>query len=120
MENKIKKALIILSISLNVVCGLVIISNLWLFPSKGLGRLEKDINVGIFAGDTIRFTLPKGLTVRDASMKGLGAMGQFENERFEIVVTSDDNKLVKYGLPKDSLDYFGNMYSANRSYNKNK
>lgn len=81
-------------------------------PTYELGRLEKDIEVGYFTGKTTKFTLPKGLTVRNASQRGISAIGQFENERFQIVITSDEFKLVNYDLPKDSLDTFGNYYSA--------
>lgn len=80
-------------------------------PSYELGRLEKDIEIGLFSGSEKRFVLPKGLTVRNASQRGISAIGQFENERFQIVITSDD-ELVNYNLPQDSLDYFGNYYSA--------
>ncbi len=81
-------------------------------PSNKIGRLEKDIEIGIFTSDSVIFTLPKGLTVRNASQRGLAAAGQFENERFEIVITSDDWDLVNYNLPKDSLNTFSNLYSA--------
>lgn len=80
-------------------------------PSYKLGRLEKDITVGNFMGDSLLFTLPKGLTVRNASERGLNAIGQFENERFQIVISSDD-ELVNYDLPLDSLGPNGNYYSA--------
>ncbi len=81
-------------------------------PSYELGRLEKDIEIGYFTGKSTKFILPKGLTVRNASERGLSAIGQFENERFQVVITSDDIDLVNYDLPKDSLDTFGNFYSA--------
>jgi hypothetical protein len=63
-------------------------------------------------GDSIIFTLPKGLTVRNSSERGISAIGQFENERFQIVITSDDWDLVNYDLSKDSLVVHGNYYSA--------
>ena len=63
-------------------------------------------------GDSTLFTLPKGLTVRNSSERGISAIGQFENERFQIVITSDDWELINYDLPKDSLDSHGNFYSA--------
>lgn len=81
-------------------------------PSYELGRLEKDVEIGIFTSDSTIFLIPKGLTVRNVSQRGIGAIGQFENERFEIVITSDDPSLVNYDLPKDSLQQFGNYYSA--------
>ena len=81
-------------------------------PSYELGRLEKDIEIGYFTGETTKFVLPKGLTVRNASERGISAIGQYENERFQIVITSDDSDLINYDLPKDSLDTFGNYYSA--------
>ncbi|HIP48453.1 MAG TPA: hypothetical protein EYG92_05750 [Lutibacter sp.] len=81
-------------------------------PSYELGRIEKDIEIGYFTGKATKFVLPKGLTVRNVSQRGISAIGQFENERFEIVITSDDPSLINYELPKDSLDTFGNYYSA--------
>ena len=81
-------------------------------PSNEIGRLEKDIEIGYFTGDSIVFTLPKGLTVRNASQRGIAAIGQFENERFQIILTSNDPNLIKYNIPKDSLNTFGNYYSA--------
>ncbi len=80
-------------------------------PSNKIGRLKKDVKVGFFSSDSAFIYLPKGITVRDKSERGLSAIGQFENNRFEIVITSDDD-LVDYDLPKDSLFTFGNYYSA--------
>lgn len=107
-----KKWIFRISITLNI---LFLIGWWWTSinrPSYKIGRLEKDIEIGIFTGDSVIFTLPRGLTVRNASQRGLAAIGQFENERFEIVITSDDWKLVNYDLPKDSLNTFSNFYSA--------
>jgi hypothetical protein len=107
-----KKWIFRISITLNII---FLIGWWWTSinrPSYKIGRLEKDIEIGIFTGDSVIFTLPKGLTVRNASQRGLAAAGQFENERFEIVITSDDWNLVNYDLPKDSLNTFSNFYSA--------
>jgi hypothetical protein len=81
-------------------------------PSHALGRLEKDIEIGYFGGNKTLFKLPKGLYVRNASQRGISAIGQFENERFEIVITSDNSDLINYDLPKDSLRVFNNFYSV--------
>ncbi len=81
-------------------------------PTYKLGRLEKDLELGVLGKDSTIFKLPKGLTVRNISQQGISAIGQFENERFEIVVTSDDSDLVNYHLPSDSLFQFDNFYSA--------
>lgn len=107
-----KKWIFIISIACNVIFligwGLSSLNE----PSYKLGRLEKNITVGHFMGDSTLFTLPKGLTVRNSSERGLSAIGQFENERFQIVITSDDWDLVSYDIPKDSLATHGNYYSA--------
>ena len=81
-------------------------------PTNEIGRLEKEIEIGYFQSDQTVFKIPKGITVKNVSERGLGAIGQFENERFSIVITSNDPSLVNYDLPKDSLDMFGNFYSA--------
>jgi hypothetical protein len=88
-------------------------------PSYKLGRLENDLTIGHFTGDSLLFTLPKGLTVRNASERGISAIGQFENERFQIVISSDD-ELVNYNLPIDSLEPHGYYYSADFDKYKNK
>jgi hypothetical protein len=81
--------------------------------SDKLGVLRKDLKVGLFnSKDSAYFTLTKGLTVRDISEKGISAIGQFENNRFYIVITSEDEKLIDYKAPKNSLLPFGNYYSA--------
>ena len=107
-----KKWIFRLSILLNVFFILAFVWNWLNSPSNELGRLEKDIEIGYFQSDKSVFRIPKGLTVRNVSQRGLGAIGQFENERFSIVITSYDASLVNYDLPKDSLDMFGNYYSA--------
>lgn len=58
--------------------------------------------------------LPKGLNVKNASPRGINSIGQFENKRFEIVITSNDGDLVNYDTPSDSLLQFGNYYSADK------
>ena len=107
-----KKWLFGISIFLNVIFILLFAWNWLNSPTNELGRLEKDIEIGYFQSDSSVFKIPKGLTVKNVSERGLGAIGQFENERFSIVITSDDASLVNYDLPKDSLDMFGNFYSA--------
>lgn len=107
-----KKWLLGISIFLNVIFILLFAWNWLNSPTNELGRLEKDIEIGYFQSDNSVFRIPKGLTVKNASERGLGAIGQFENERFSIVITSNDASLVNYDLPKDSLDMFGNFYSA--------
>jgi hypothetical protein len=106
-----KKWIFIISIFFNIVFILGWLLNWFNSPSYKLGRLERDIEIGFFTDDSAFFTLPKGLTVRNVSERGIGAIGQFENERFEIVITSEDY-LVNYNLPEDSLFQFGNYYSA--------
>lgn len=115
-----KKWILIISIAFNIIFligwGLSSLNE----PSYRLGRLEKDITIGHFMGDSLIFTLPKGLTVRNASERGLSAIGQFENERFQIVISSDD-QLINYDLPNDSLAPNGNYYSADfDKFNKEK
>ena len=107
-----KKWLFGISIFLNVIFILLFTWSWLNSPTNELGRLEKDIEIGYFQSDSSVFKIPKGLTVKNVSERGLGAIGQFENERFSIVITSDDASLVNYDLPKDSLDMFGNFYSA--------
>jgi hypothetical protein len=107
-----KKWIFRISILLNIIFIIGYGLNWFNSPTYELGRLEKDVRIGVFTSDSTIFTIPKGLTVRNISQRGISAVGQFENKRFEIVITSDDPELVNYGLPKDSLQQFGNYYSA--------
>lgn len=109
--SKSQKWIFRLSIAFNIVLILIFLLNEVFSPSYKLGVLKKNINVGIFTvNDSTVFTLPKGLTVRDVSERGLGAIGQFENNRFDIIITSDDS-LVDYSEPVNKLAPFGNYYS---------
>lgn len=100
-----------ISILFNIIFIALFLLNMMNSPSNEIGKLKKDLKVGFFTGDSAFIYLPKGLTVRNKSERGLSAIGQFENNRFEIVITSDED-LVEYNLPKDSLFTFGNYYSA--------
>ena len=75
------------------------------------GILAKDLKVGIFDKKETIFTLPKGLTVKDASPRGLDAIDRFEPYRFTIEVSTDDNNLIDYSNPLKRHE-FGNLYSA--------
>lgn len=101
-----------ISFTVNIIFGLILLWDNMNSPSYELGRLEKDIEIGVFMTDSTLLKLPRGLTVRNASERGLAAAGQFENERFSIVITSDDPDLVNYNLPRDSLQQYANYYSA--------
>jgi hypothetical protein len=107
-----KKWIFIISVTLNLLLIIPITLHLLNSPTYKLGRLERDLKICNFKGDSILFILPKGLTVREISQRGIAAIDQFENNRFEIVITSDDYKLVNYNIPKDSLNVFGNFYSV--------
>ena len=106
-----KKYIFWFSIILNILFILGYLFNKINSPSNKLGLLKEDIEIGYFSGTEKIFVLPKGLTVQDKSERGLAAIGQFENERFSIVITANRD-LVNYKINKDSLNLFGNFYSA--------
>ena len=80
-------------------------------PSRKLGILKKDTEVGHFMGKKTLFRLPKGITVANESQRGLAAIGQFENKRFSIVITAD-TELVDYNVSEKQLNGTANYYSA--------
>jgi len=106
-----KKIIFILSILLNIVFGFNYLNNAINEPTRELGKLKKEIKIGYFSSDSVLFKLPKGLTVADESKRGISAIGQFENNRFSIVITSNED-LVDYEINEDSLGLFSNFYSA--------
>ena len=106
-----KRWILIISLSLNVIFIVGFSLNWFNSPTYKLGRLVHNLKVGYSGGDSV-FILPKGLIVRDISQQGLSAIGQFENSRFEIVITSENDKLVNYNSLNDSLMSYGNFYSV--------
>ena len=110
--NKKQKWILRISILLNVVLAFYFIINYTAYSYK-LGVLKKDIKVGILnKKGTTYFVLPKGITVRDVSERGLSSIDLFENHRFDIIITSDDDSLVDYSASGKKLLPFGNLYSA--------
>ena len=102
------RAVLVISLIIN---AFFIVNGIWDLFSHKLGVLTQDIQVGHFANGDVIYTLPKGLSVRDASPQGVGAIGQFEPNRFFIVITTDQEDVVNYSVKKDSLYPFDNLYS---------
>jgi hypothetical protein len=116
--NKKQKWLLRLSVLANIIFVIIFLLNYTAYSYK-LCVLKKDVKLGVFNNkDSVYFTLPKGLTVRDVSERGLSAIDLFENNRFEIIITSEDDSLVDYNEPKGKLLPFGNLYSADSNKNK--
>ena len=113
-QSNWKKWIFRLSITLNIVFGIGWFLNSINTPTYRLGVLTQDVNAGFLAGDSTIYKIPKGITVRDVSPRGIAAIGQFENYRFELIFTTDREDLVNYDLPRDSMFTFGNYYSADR------
>ena len=113
--NKWRKWIFRLSIICNIVFGLGWFLNYMNSPTYKLGVLTQDVNAGFIADDNTIFKIPKGITVRDVSTHGFEAIGQFENNHFELVFTTDRDDLVNYTISKDSLFPYGNYYSADKS-----
>ena len=106
-----KKAIFWISITLNILFLLRMFWTSFNAPTEKLGILKQDIDIGHFMDDKKVFTLPKGLTVKNQSERGFSAMGQSENNRFSIVITSD-KALVDYNVAPKKLNPNGNFYSA--------
>ncbi len=123
--KKFKYILLVVSILANVYFLFELGLRKFNEPSDKLGILQEDIKVGLFDQPGVLFDLPKGITVRDVAPRGIGAIGQFENERFSVVVTSDRADLVDYNVTEKDLQPYSNYYSAdfpimeNRTSNKN-
>jgi len=114
--NKKQKWLLRISIIANLIFGIIFFLNYTAYSYK-LGELKENVKVRLFTDkkDSVFFVLPKGLTVRDVSERGISAIGQFENNRFDIVITTDRDDLIDYNIPKEKLLPFGNYYSADSS-----
>lgn len=100
-----------LSILTNIIFILAYLWNDFNSPTDNLGILKEDIEIGYFMGSEKIFKLPKGLTVRDISQQGVAAIGQFENNRFQIVITTNRD-LIDYKVDSKERNSDGNYYSA--------
>jgi len=111
--NKKQKWILRVSIAVNIFFVCFYFLNYTTYSYK-LGKLKSNVKVVLFNSnkDSVFFTLPKGITVRDVSERGLSSIDQFENNRFDIVLTSDMDSLIDYTVPKEKLSPFGNYYSA--------
>ena len=100
----IKKFLIVLSISLNIMLVPGALWDITSSPYKREGFLMEDVHIrGYFKGEETDIILPKGLVVKDASPRGFDTIDLFEPRRFNITVTSE-RELVQYGkVPRSSL-----------------
>ena len=116
MKNLILSVSLLLNVVLVVAVGFAFYMALdgCTETSNGrIGVLTKDVQVGYFNTSKKVFTLPKGLVVREADASGVG---YFEPFRFRLVVTSDNENLVKYDgvdvrkLPNDSEFYSADVY----------
>jgi hypothetical protein len=99
-----KKFLIILSVTLNIILVPVAWWGYTTSPYTRSGFLKEDVRIGgHFNGKETNIILPKGLIVSDASPRGLDAIDRFEPQRFSITVTSE-HELVDYRkVPRSSL-----------------
>ena len=113
--RRLKSWLFAISVSLNILLiGKLVLEN-FNTPTFQLGKLTKSVNFGFFGKDTTYFVLPKGMTVRNVSPRGIAAIGQFENNRFDIILTTEDETLVDYNISRNKLLPFGNYYSADKA-----
>jgi hypothetical protein len=111
---KIKSILMLVSIVLNIVLvGIILFKNLEGTPEIKNGRygvLKDNMAIGRFGENKKIFSLPKGLMVRDASAAG---MDWFEPNRFRLVITSEQDKLIDYSINQDEAkSKNGEYYSA--------
>jgi hypothetical protein len=110
--KKFKYILLVVSILANVYFLFELGLRKFNEPSGKLGVLKQDTKVRLFDQSGVLFNLPKGITVRDIAPRGIGAIGQFENERFSVVITSDRTDLVDYNVTEKDLQPYSNYYSA--------
>jgi hypothetical protein len=101
-----------LSLAVNIVFAAREFSAWFNGPEDRVGVLTSNVGVGAFGGSSPLFVLPQGATVRDASPRGFAAAGTFEPHRLTIIVTTENETLVNYAVPKNALRRDGEFYSA--------
>ena len=108
----IKNLILTVSIVGNLILGFILLIQSFNEPTHRLGILTQDLTVGYFGQEGEIFKLPKGITVEDVAPRGIAAIGQFENNRFSIVLTSEIDSLIDYNVNTTDLAPNGNFYSA--------
>ncbi len=99
--------LFFLSIFFNLV---TVISSINL-PSYKLGVLQRDLVIADYSNDRkVLFKIPKGLTVMDASPRGLGEVGLFLPKRFTFVIAGS-NEFIDYS-PSIAKSPDGSLYQV--------
>lgn len=106
-----------ISIGFNIVLLVVASGVTWLgWLERGSGRigvLSREVcAVSKDPSFPARFCLPKGLSVRDVASRGLGGIGQFEPNRYSVVISTDSEDLVSFDVPKAELNRYEDLYSV--------
>lgn len=79
-------------------------------PEYKLGVLTQDIEMTVNGIEPL-FTLPKGLTVENASPRGLATAGLFFPNRFRITVAASSEEFVDYSSHNKKSPY-GSLYQV--------
>jgi hypothetical protein len=107
MKNGCMLVLLVFSVLLNIFF-LIDLTNQ---PSYKLGILSKNIYVTDFYKGKKLFTLPKGMTVMNASPRGIASAGLFGVDRFTFVIIEEGHNMVNYSPDKSELSEA--LYSGN-------
>lgn len=116
-----KRHLIFYSVLLNITLPFAAFS-LWAYlgfmgcseiANGRIGVLNQNIELTVFGEDKQLFTLPKGITIQDASPTGAG---WFEIYRFKIIVSSEQPNLIDYSSHEAAKKYnkFAPLYSVKK------
>ena len=111
MRRRLPWILLSFSVLLNVGFGVLQLVDRWNAPEDRVGVLTRDLEVGSFGGTNVIFSLPKGLTVRDASPRFLASIDVFEPHRFSVTMTTENEDLVNYQVDRSALRRDEELYS---------
>ena len=104
LRRKIWKSVLTLLILFSVVFNILTIFDWIIQPEYKLGILTQDIDLTVNGIKTL-FKLPKGLTVENASPRGIATAGLFFPHRFRIIVAASDEKFVDYSSNNTKSPY---------------
>jgi hypothetical protein len=108
-----RSVVLVASLVLNLVLALVLVVAWFNSPSGKLGVLQRDVVARAkFSSPPLEVRLPRGLTVRNEDPRGLAAIGMFEPYRFSLVLTTEHPDLVRYDVPANEMNPFGELYSV--------
>jgi hypothetical protein len=106
-----RRVVLIPSLVANVLLAGYLVLDRLNSPTRELGVLTRDVTARFPDGSGRTFHLPKGMTVRDETPRGIAAAGMFAPYRFAIVVMAEQPEPANFA-PGVAVGSLGELYAV--------